>query len=153
MQLLKDTAVQHLRIKPETYTYGDKKNKTWLIINTSLFVRDCSFKLLTPTWKTIVLLDKQSITEKLSEITAQTSNLCKAKQLIPCVFHNIFTTAVLMLYLPTNHNKAFSKTKPSITTSCFSSFFTLKHKLGNKPDKLKSNILIHFSELSISPLT
>lgn len=61
-----------------------------------------------------------------------------------------------MLYLPINHIKAFSKTKPSVpevTISCFSSFFTVEHKLDNKPDKLNSNVLIHFSELSISPLT
>lgn len=58
-----------------------------------------------------------------------------------------------MLYLPINHIKAFSETKPSITTSSFSSFFTLKHKLDNKPDKLNSNALIHVSELSISLLT
>lgn len=49
-----------------------------------------------------------------------------------------------MLYLPINHIKAFSKTKPSITTTSFSSFFTLKHKLDNKPDKVNSNVLIHF---------
>lgn len=145
MQLLEETGVQHLHIKPETYTYGGKKNKTWLIIKTSLFVRDCSFKLLTLTWKTIVLLDKHSITEKISEITAQAS-----KQLIPCVFHNIFTAAALMLYLLINHIKAFSKTK---TTSSYSSFFTLQHKLDNEPDKLNSNVLIHFLELSISHLT
>lgn len=131
MQLLEETGVQHLHIKPETYTYGGKKNETWLIIKTSLFVRNCCFKLLTLTWKTIVLLDKFSITEKVLEITAQASNLSKAKQLIPCVFHNIFTAAVLMLYLPINHIKAFPKTKPSITTS-FSSFFTFSHKAGQQ---------------------
>lgn len=54
-----------------------------------------------------------------------------------------------MLYLPINHITAFSKTKPSITTSSFSSFFTLKHKLDNKPDKLNSNVLIHFFQNSV----
>lgn len=45
-----------------------------------------------------------------------------------------------MLYLPINHIKDFSKTKPSITTSSYSSFFTLEHKLDNEPDKLNSNV-------------